>query len=631
MSEQPRGLSSFVAELKRRHVFRTFIAYGAAAFVVLQGAEIVLPAFEVGEWALQLTVVLAVLGLPVVLALAWVYEITPRGIRTMKALDVEGGRPVHGGSMMPRVALLVVTVLAAGAAAAYWVRTSVPGVEPDPVGPAAGEAAPAFRPASDEDRDVPIRSLAVLPLQSYAPPSEGEAGAAEGDYFAAGMHEALISQLSRMGTSFRVISRTTVQQYDASGRSIAQIGEDLGVEGVVEGSVVFDGDRVRITVQLIHAPSDTHLWSADYERELEDIIALQREVATAIARAILGELDETTAGQVMAEGEEATPEADPEAAMAEMKGRVALSAADEGDEGAVEEAQRQFEIALEQDSSYAPALVGLAGSTLIKELSGGVPSPEVIARVRSQVERAVQADPRNAEARDLRTLLSRIGAEVPDVPAPQAPHVMTDLGARIAVMSHTGDHETAGRDARLEAARTLRSVGRTRQAREVLEGLVEDFPDLEEAWQELEQLLVTTGRVGDVVALRERRAAAGARGVVEGGPSLEALAEAIGEDGARGYWEWRLEEIEALERAGIDVSPVDEATCYAALGDAARAFEALRRAAEEGADLRTLRSDPTWDPYRRDPLFRETLRKAFEEGFDWRFETGGQGGRRPGG
>ena len=105
----------------------------------------------------------------------------------------------------------------------------------------------------------------------------------------AGMHEAVVSQLSQL-SSLRVVSRTTMMGYAGTTKSIPQIAQELAVDGVVEGSVLRAGDEVRITVQLIHGPSDTHLWSKSYERDFADVIALQREVAQAIAQEIVPRL-----------------------------------------------------------------------------------------------------------------------------------------------------------------------------------------------------------------------------------------------------------------------------------------------------------------------------------------------------
>src|SRR5207253_8445945 len=123
-----------------------------------------------------------------------------------------------------------------------------------------------------------IRSLAVLPLQNLS----GEPGQ---DYFADGMTEELITQLSRL-SSLRVISRTSVMRYKSSNKSLPEIARELGVEGIIEGSVLRAGERVRITAQLIYAPQDKNIWAQSYERDLQDVLALQSTLATTIADAI---------------------------------------------------------------------------------------------------------------------------------------------------------------------------------------------------------------------------------------------------------------------------------------------------------------------------------------------------------
>ena len=273
MGEQPSKFSCFMVELRRRHVFRVAVGYAAVAFVVLQLGEIVLPAFS-AEWALQLVVVFTILGFPVVAALAWVFDITSEGIRVTAALDDKGDHDPAGtaSGVLPRLAFLAVTLLAVGGVGAGWILNTVIPTAYDP--------------------DEAIRSLAVLPLKDF---SEN----AEYDYFAAGMHEALLERLSQF-PEVRVVSRTSVAQYAATDKTLPEIAQELGVEAVVEGSVFRAGDDVRITVQLIHEASDPHIWARSYERSFSDVLALQREVAGAIADEIKGELstDAATPRQV---------------------------------------------------------------------------------------------------------------------------------------------------------------------------------------------------------------------------------------------------------------------------------------------------------------------------------------------
>ena len=268
MGEQRSKLEYFWAELRRRHVVRVAVAYAAVAFVVLQLSEIILPAFS-AEWALRLVVVFTTLGFPVVVALAWVFDLTEQGIQVTASADADEAHEVPFTSLVPRLALLSITLLAVGGVGSWWLRTGVEAPTVIPVGDG-----PTVIPVI-YDPDEPIRSLAVLPLQNF---SDGN----EQDYFAAGMHEALIERLSRL-PAIRVVSRTSMSRYAMSDKTMPEIARELNVEGIVEGSVLRAEDEVRITVQLIHGPSDTHVWSQTYDRSFSGVLALQSEVAEAIA------------------------------------------------------------------------------------------------------------------------------------------------------------------------------------------------------------------------------------------------------------------------------------------------------------------------------------------------------------
>jgi TolB-like protein len=623
-------------ELRRRHVVRTTLAYAAVVFAVLQLGEIILPAFSADADALiRLLTVGAVLLFPVVVMMAWVYEITPMGIRSMVEVDAEAGftTPSHG--LGHRLAFLGVTVAAVGLAAAWWWG----GGDRIPEG-LNFRGASVFQGAATTDASGPIGSLAVLPLEDLS----GEEGQ---EFFVAGMHEALVAELSQL-ESLRVISRTSVVQYSPTGRSVPQIGQDLAVDAVVEGSVFRAEGRVRITVQLIHAPSDTHLWSESYERELSDIITLQREVAEAITQAIAQRLRERegeageppperlagaepgqpTRGQdtpaniatgvaAVPAGEGATDDAasrrspaDPvplEVQEAAMRGRVALL---DGEDGGVERAVVYFREALDGDSSFAPALMGLAGAYLTEGLDGSQPDLMRLDSALAAAEKAVALAPTSPEALEL------LGATREAVEAVQGSAHQIDVSMPATPMGRFVQEGLAEFEIRIESAddrhrarafARLLASGRTQDARVLGERLLEDGTDDLMVWEGMEHLLRSESDAQAIVDLRRQR-----RDVLgeEPGASVRALVRALESQGAAGYWNWKRQEQEARLAAGVPVFRTILATACAALGDRSAALAALEQAAETHDPLlMTVRQDPVWDPFRGDEDFQTAVRK----------------------
>ena len=232
-----------------------------AAWVLVQVASEALPAFNMPENAIRYVWVGALVGFPIAVVFSWKYDLTAAGIRRTPAADesVEAARPltrVDYGILTALALITLVTALGLGQRLAD-VQTEV-----------------ARAPAT---RDINPNSIAVLPLEnvSIAP---------EGIFFAAGVHDALITNLSRI-SALMVTSSTSVRRIDPK-LSVPEIGRQLGVAKLLEGSVLVDGDRVRVIVQLIDAASDLHLWADTFERDVTDIITLQNEVARTIADVI---------------------------------------------------------------------------------------------------------------------------------------------------------------------------------------------------------------------------------------------------------------------------------------------------------------------------------------------------------
>jgi serine/threonine-protein kinase len=229
----------------------------------------------------------------------------------------------------------------------------------------------------------PVRSIAVLPLQNLS-------GDPEQDYFSDGMTDALISDLAQI-RALRVISRTSIMRYKGSTKSLPDIARELGVDAVVEGSVVRAGDNVRVTAQLIHAATDTHLWARNYERRLSDVLRLQADVAGAIADEIRIQVSPTERARLTA-----ARSVDPAAHEAFLLGRHFWNTRTE--DGLARSIQ-YFQKAIDADPGYALAYVGLADSYAILAGYGPVPPHEAMPKAKAAALTALELDGDNAEAR----------------------------------------------------------------------------------------------------------------------------------------------------------------------------------------------------------------------------------------
>jgi eukaryotic-like serine/threonine-protein kinase len=227
-----------------------------------------------------------------------------------------------------------------------------------------------------------IHSLAVLPLANLS-------GDPEQEYFADGMTEELITDLAKIG-SLKVISRTSVMQYKDARKPLREIGRELGVEGVIEGSVQRVGDRVRITAQLIYAPSDTHLWAESYDRDLHDVLKLQGEVAQVIANEVNAKV--TPQEQARLSGKRPI---DPEAYQAYLQGRYYWNKRTEED---IRKAIGYYQQAINKDPNYALAYAGLADSYLVLSLYSSAPWQDTYRQAKAAATKALEIDDNLAEA-----------------------------------------------------------------------------------------------------------------------------------------------------------------------------------------------------------------------------------------
>jgi TolB-like protein/Flp pilus assembly protein TadD len=369
MSDKP----SFFAELKRRNVYKVAVAYAVVAWLLIQVASIVLPTFHAPDWTLQVIIALVMIGFPAALVCSWAFEITPEGI--VRESEVEPNDRITRRTGRRIIGITIaLAVVATGLFAFQLWRAHLA---------TAGMEAAGAPPAVETGPHV-IRSLAVLPLDNYS-------GDKSQDYFAEGMTDELTTDLAAIH-ELRVISRSSTSQFTGAKRPPApEIAKILNVDAVVEGSVRRSGDKVRISAQLIDARADRHLWAKSFERDSRDVLALQSELAAAIAGEIKVQLTPSEQARLAS-----APSVNPEAYDAYLKGRYFFNRP--SDEN-LSKAITQFEQAVRLDANFAPAYSGLSDAYLWAAFNEGViTAAEGNDKAKDAAEKALALNPASAEA-----------------------------------------------------------------------------------------------------------------------------------------------------------------------------------------------------------------------------------------
>ncbi|MDX1572305.1 MAG: tetratricopeptide repeat protein [Xanthomonadales bacterium] len=266
-------------ELKRRNVLRVTAAYVVVGWLILQVADIVFGFIGVPDWVGQLLIALLVLGFVPVIVVAWIFELTPEGIRREKDLPADHQNHVSARKL-DYVTIGAVVVLAI---LTSYQLVLTPGEAPTADGPASvaeqeNDSDPFSSLPAESASDAPPNSIAVLPFANMSADPENE-------YFSDGVSEEILNQLARI-PELKVAARTSAFQFKGDNRDIGEIGRLLNVNHVLEGSVRRAGDRVRVTAQLINVADGFHMWSDNFDRKIDDIFAIQDEIASAIAQAM---------------------------------------------------------------------------------------------------------------------------------------------------------------------------------------------------------------------------------------------------------------------------------------------------------------------------------------------------------
>jgi TolB-like protein/Tfp pilus assembly protein PilF len=246
-------IDNFFAELKRRNVYKVAVAYVVAGWALAQGIAQVLPVFEIPNWAVRLIVLLIAIGFPIALVIAWAFELTPEGIKRTEDVDLSAPRVSKSRAWIYFVVIGAAISIGLFFVGRYTARTS-----------------------RGQSNELPDKSIAVLPFENLSRDPENA-------FFTDGVQDEILADLAKIA-DLKVISRTSVMLYKSGNpRNLREIGQQLGVAHVLEGSVQRTASRVRVTAQLVDARSDAHLWAQTYDRDLSDVFAIQSEIAKTIA------------------------------------------------------------------------------------------------------------------------------------------------------------------------------------------------------------------------------------------------------------------------------------------------------------------------------------------------------------
>lgn len=379
-------MSSLWLELKRRNVIRMGVLYAVAGWLLLQVADILFGLLDVPGWGLRLVLGLLLLGFPLMLIFSWVYEMTPEGLKRENEVDRTQSITPNTGRKIDRLiigGLIFVVIVLIGD---RMLMMAPPQKTLQPPIPTSAEPADGSQAADTSADAAQAKSIAVLPFVNMS-------GDKENEYFSDGLTEELLNLLAKVD-ELRVSSRTSSFAFKGKDTNIPSVARELKVSHILEGSVRKSGTQVRITAQLIDVETDSHLWSETYDRQLDDIFAIQDEIAEAVVGALKLRLLATGELVVQAKREQST-----DAYLLYLRGRhIYELGKDTSDPEFVRQAITLFESALEVDPGHALAYAGLADAYGRLSIEDELSMEEGYERSREMAMKALAIDPDLVEA-----------------------------------------------------------------------------------------------------------------------------------------------------------------------------------------------------------------------------------------
>ena len=487
----------FLSELKRRHVIRVAGVYTVAAWAVFQVVKTLFETLDFPKWTSTLALALLALGLPVVLVVSWIFERTPKGELAVTPDAPEGvTRPKLSRMDMLLLAAMVVVVGLAGAQIGGYLgggKATILGV------------------------GAPEKSVAVLPFVVFAAEKES-------DYFADGLTEEVINSLAQV-PDLKVAGRTSAFYFKGKNEDLREVGRRLGVSHVVEGSVRRDGDRLRVTAQLVSVKDGFHVWSKTYDRKLTDAFAIQSEIGQAVAEALKTKLEMKSQAKGVAR--------DPAGYQLQITSRAHMRRQSRDD---LRAARAGFEQLMRLEPQNAAGYAGYAQATItLAQDYLDLDFDEAQRLSEAAVDKAIQLDPKSAEvwiakAWVSRVLAVRVGGARYDKAfdeaarravalQPKNAEALTLLAAHLAdggqpaqaldAARKAAEADPLSRSALVMLARSLARADKLDEAERGYRSVNELYPDFSEGRYQLAMLLVERGRLDQAVPWIKAAAAAG--------------------------------------------------------------------------------------------------------------------------
>ena len=578
---------NFFTELKRRNVYKVAVAYAVAGWALSQGIAQVFPVFDVPNWVIRSIVVLIIIGLPIALVLAWMFEITPQGIKRTETADA-----MPGTARRKKHTWIYVVVIGGLVSIGLFFL---------------GRYSAGSRAVSTGS--ISNKSIAVLPFDNLSRDPDNA-------YFAEGVQDEILTRLAKVA-DLKVISRTSTQHFKSAPENLPEIAKQLGVTNILEGSVQkAAADQVRVNVQLINAMTDAHVWADTYDRKLTDIFAVESEIAKAVAESLQAKLTGAEKSSIAK-----APTANPEAYELYLKGRFFWNKRT-GDD--LRKSIEYLKQAIAKDPGYALAYAALADSYGLLRFYGGASPAESVVPAQAAAKKALELDDSLAEAHASLGLIATEELEVN--------RAVTELERAIQLNpNYATAHHWLGL-ALATLRQSDRSIGELKRALEldplsmiinadlsVIYLYAHRYDDAEaQARKTLEidsrsfvahyylgAALQLTGRLKEAIPEFQKAVE------LNNDPySIAMLAQAYARNGQTDEARKLLAHLNEMAKSA-EVPDYALATAYTSLGEKERAIEALEHGFAEGnkSYLFLLPGDPFLDDLRGDPRFEVLVQK----------------------